>query len=155
MSGNEKMEKIMECSVISIVEREREREEMFSYLYCRKRGNVRVNDPNPSPGKRILGDERPVRNGMKMKVEREGKREKRIGRDGMRKCFLTWKAWTRMKILSTPTARTRKGMTSTIINVAGTPRKRKKPRDETTERRTTNTPTRPRVNRASTRTVEQ
>ena len=74
--------------------------------------------------------------------EREGKR--RLEEMEWEKS-LPGKAWTRMKMLSTPTARTRKGMTSTMINVAGTPRKRKNPRDETTERRTTNTPTRPRV----------
>lgn len=57
---------------------------------------------------------------------------------------LTWKACTRINMLSTPTARTRKGITSIIIKVAGTPAKQKMPKDESTDTMTINTPANPR-----------
>lgn len=50
-----------------------------------------------------------------------------------------------MKILSTPTARTRNGMTSIIMSVAGMPTKPNKPTEQTTEANTKSTPPRPRV----------
>lgn len=56
-----------------------------------------------------------------------------------------WCVWTRIKILSTPTARTRNGMTSIIISVAGMPMKPNKPTEHTTEANTRSTPPRPRV----------
>lgn len=56
----------------------------------------------------------------------------------------TWKACTRINMLSTPTARTRKGITSIMIRVAGTPAKQNIPNDDSTETITINTPARPR-----------
>ena len=50
-----------------------------------------------------------------------------------------------MKILSTPTARTRKGMISKMMRVAGTPTNPKIPTEAPTERRTITTPPSPRV----------
>lgn len=46
-------------------------------------------------------------------------------------------------MLSTPTARTRKGITSMIINVAGMPAKQKIPKEERTETITIKTPAKP------------
>lgn len=48
-----------------------------------------------------------------------------------------------MKMLSTPTAKTRKGTTSIMMSVAGTPQKLYTPRDAMTERKTRTTPARP------------
>lgn len=48
-----------------------------------------------------------------------------------------------MKILSTPTASTRKGITSIMIKVAGTPMNANKPTDDMTEASTIKTPPRP------------
>lgn len=61
--------------------------------------------------------------------------------------FLTslWCVCTNMKMLSTPTASTRNGITSMMINVAGIPMKANKPTDETTEAKTITTPPRPSV----------
>lgn len=50
-----------------------------------------------------------------------------------------------MKILSTPTASTRNGITSMMIKVAGIPIKANKPTEETTEASTITTPPNPRV----------
>lgn len=43
-------------------------------------------------------------------------------------------------MLSTPTASTRKGITSMMMRVAGTPRKDQRPMEENTEARTIETP---------------
>ncbi len=48
-------------------------------------------------------------------------------------------------MLSTPTASTRNGMISKMINVAGTPANPKIPMDAATDKRTIITPPRPRV----------
>ena len=48
-----------------------------------------------------------------------------------------------MKMLSTPTARTRKGMTSMMIKLSGTPMKEYTPMDVVTDMVTTITPERP------------
>lgn len=53
-------------------------------------------------------------------------------------------------MLSTPTAKTRKGITSTIIRVAGTPIKEKRPNDDITDTSTIKTPKKPKVNFDST-----
>lgn len=50
-----------------------------------------------------------------------------------------------MKILSTPTASTKKGMTSMMIKVAGMPTKANKPTEEITEAKTITTPPKPSV----------
>ena len=48
-----------------------------------------------------------------------------------------------MKMLSTPTAKTRKGMTSMMIKLSGTPMKEYRPMDVVTDMITTITPERP------------
>lgn len=53
-------------------------------------------------------------------------------------------------MLSTPTAKTKKGMTSTMMRVAGIPKYENAPRDDITDIRTIRTPTRPNVNLEST-----
>ncbi len=50
-----------------------------------------------------------------------------------------------MKMLSTPTARTRKGMISKIMSVAGTPANPKIPIEADTDNSTIITPPRPKV----------
>lgn len=51
-----------------------------------------------------------------------------------------WLVWTRMKMLSTPTASTRNGITSMMISVAATPKKPNRPTEHTTDASTINTP---------------
>ncbi|KPM09646.1 hypothetical protein QR98_0081870 [Sarcoptes scabiei] len=50
-----------------------------------------------------------------------------------------------MKRLSTPTARTRNGITSTMISVERTPKKHNKPIDEITDRSTIKIPVKPSI----------
>jgi len=56
-----------------------------------------------------------------------------------------WWVCTRIKILSTPTASTRNGMTSMMINVAGTPINPNNPTEQITDASTMSTPPSPRV----------
>ena len=56
-----------------------------------------------------------------------------------------WYVWTRMKILSTPTAKTRKGMISKMIKVAETPMNPKMPMEAATDSNTIITPPNPKV----------
>lgn len=51
-----------------------------------------------------------------------------------------WLVCTRMNMLSTPTASTKNGITSMMINVAETPAKPKIPTEHTTDANTMNTP---------------
>ncbi len=55
-----------------------------------------------------------------------------------------------MKILSTPTARTRNGTTSMMIRVAGTPAYENVPNELATEHRTIRTPHKPTMSFVST-----
>ena len=59
-------------------------------------------------------------------------------------------ACTKIKILSTPTARTKNGITSIIIKVADNPVNEHAPRDAATDNKTITTPTIPTVTFAST-----
>jgi hypothetical protein len=60
--------------------------------------------------------------------------------------FVDWKVSTKMKMLSTPMARTRKGMTSEMIRVAGNPIKLHNPTEMRRDINTIQIPPRPNTN---------
>jgi len=65
-----------------------------------------------------------------------------------------WYVCTRMNMLSTPTANTRKGMISKMISVAGTPANPNTPMEAATDKRTIIIPPRPRLILLSTYNVK-
>ena len=71
-----------------------------------------------------------------------------------RNLTLTWRAWTRIKILSTPTAKTRKGRTSMMIRVKSKPNRVIIPMEEKTLASTITTPVSPRKILDSTKSFE-
>src|ERR1700737_3393536 len=72
-----------------------------------------------------------------------------------KRVFMRWNSWTRRNILSTPTARTKKGITSAMIKVVLTPKAENMPTEDIPERRTMIIPKRPSVNFEETREVRE
>src|SRR5579862_5975069 len=73
----------------------------------------------------------------------------------LNRVFILWNSWTTRKMLSTPTARTKKGITSAMMSVVLTPKAEKIPTEETTDNKTMMMPNNPKVNFELTRLLRE